>query len=734
MQIMQGIWLCIHIFGVLVSFFLLASILRQKDSAYKNRLIMTVSCCLVALVSRSLFIMADADMQELLALGKAEYMGKCFANFLALMFILSYYKIRWPGRLMAALFGINLVFFGIIMTCDYHRLYYTSYEIAATSNGNILILGKAPLYYFYMLFCLVEMVLYLYVCINPAYHRSENGTRMIQRLLIAAGVLPFLMLLLYLSGVTGGFDTTPLGIFCSVVCLFMAVNRYGLFDLVQNAKEAVIESMYEGIIVSDNQMKFLYANPAACELFPDMKLGEGMVSESEIQAIYEQTGTVLELNDKSYEIRNAEIRDEMQVKGYMLSVIDVTDVMAQAKLMRELAEKAENASRAKSAFLANMSHEIRTPMNAILGMTEIALRGTLDDQQRDAIEQIKSASTTLLTIINDILDFSKMESGKMEIVEADYDVKSLVQDVYHIFSGKVEEKNLRLEIEIDPTMPRGLHGDEIRLKQVLINLVNNAVKFTEQGSIRLSVGYERAKETEGVVLKAAVKDTGIGIRKEDLERIFNSFEQSDTFRNRKKEGSGLGLAISRQLILLMGGDIHVESEYQEGSTFRFEVPQRVVDESPCGALELSEKQPRSQQTARYEDFRAPNARVLVVDDNLVNRKVAVGLMRPFAMQVDTAKSGKEAIEMVKEKEYHLIFMDHMMPDMDGVETTHIIRQLDGEYYRTVPIIALTANAINGVREMFLEEGMNDFIPKPINIKELSEKILEWLPFELLENQ
>ncbi len=732
MQIMQGVWLCIHIFGVLVSFFLLASILKQKDSAYKNRLIMTVSCCLAALVARSLFIMAEADMRELLALGKAEYMGKCFANFLALTFILSYYKIRWPRRLMTALFGINLVFFGIIMTCDYHSLYYTSYEIAATANGNILILGKAPLYYFYMLFCLVEMILYLYVCINPAYHQNGQEHRTIRSLLIAAGVLPFFMLLLYLSGITGGFDTTPLGIFCSVVCLFVAVNRYGLFDLVQNAKEAVIESMDEGIIVSDNQMKFLYANPAACELFPDMKLGEGRVSESEIQAIYEQTGTVLELNDKSYEIRNAEIRDEMQVKGYMLSVIDVTDVMAQAKLMRELAEKAENASRVKSAFLANMSHEIRTPMNAILGMTEIALRGKLDEQQRDAIEQIKSASTTLLTIINDILDFSKMESGKMEIVEADYDVKSLVQDVYHIFSGKVEEKNLRLEIGLDQTMPKRLHGDEIRLKQVLINLVNNAVKFTEQGGIQLSVGYEKAGED--ILLRAAVRDTGIGIKEEDLERIFNSFEQSDVFRNRKKEGSGLGLAISRQLIQLMGGQIHVESEYRQGSTFSFEVPQRVVDAEPCGSLELSEKQPRAQQTTRYEDFKAPNARVLVVDDNLVNRKVAVGLMRPFAMQVDTAKSGKEAIEMVKEKEYHLIFMDHMMPDMDGVETTHIIRQMDGEYYRNVPIIALTANAISGVKEMFLEEGMNDFIPKPINIKELSEKILAWLPFELLENK
>ena len=727
---MQTAWLCIHIFGVLVGFFLLASILKQRDSDYKSRLTITIICCLIALVSRSLFIMAQ-DLREMIALCKTEYCGKCFANFIALTFVLSYYRIKWPRKLMLTLFGINLAMFMVIMTCDYHSLYYTSYEVVATGSGNILILGKAPIYFLYMAFCMIEMILYLYVCINPAYQQVRKATRTIQGLLIMAGIVPFVMLVVYLSGITGGFDTTPLGILFSVVFLFTAVNRYGLFDTVQNAKETVIESMDEGIIVSDNQMNFLYANPAACELFPEMKLGDGRISDSEIQAIYEQSGTVIDLNDKSYEIRTSEIRDEVKVRGYMLSVIDVTEMTAQAKLMRELKEKAENASHVKSAFLANMSHEIRTPMNAILGMTEIALRGELDQQQRDAVEQIKSASMTLITIINDILDFSKMESGKMEIVEADYDLMTLVQDVYHIISGKVEEKNLKLEIEIDPTMPKGLYGDEIRLKQVLINLVNNAVKFTEQGSIRLTIGYEKRKDD--ILFNASVKDTGIGIKPDDLERIFNSFEQSDTFRNRKKEGSGLGLAISRQLLILMGGEIHVESVYRQGSHFYFEVPQHVTNEEPCGELNLEKKQPRTVQTTEYENFRAPAAKVLIVDDNLVNRKVAAGLMKPFAMQIDTAQSGEEAIEMVKQKEYHLIFMDHMMPDMDGVEATHVIRGLEGEYYKNVPIIALTANAISGVKEMFLEEGMDDFIAKPIDFKELSEKIVHWLPFELLED-
>ena len=730
MQIMQIIWLCIHVFGVLIGVFLLISILNQRDSDYKSRLIMTIICCLLALLSRSLSIMAQ-DMREMIVLVKTEYFGKCFANLLALSFVLRYYRIHWPRKFLLTLFGINLAVFAVIMTCDYHNLYYTSFEMLYTNSGYVLVSGKAPLYYLYMIFCLMEMVLYLYVCMNPAYTQSRKGAKVIQIILSLAGIVPLIMLIINLLGLSEVFDMVPLGILCSVIFLFTAVNKLGLFDPVQNAKEAVIDSMEEGIIVSDNRMKFLYANPAACMLFPDMKLGEGKISESEIQAIYEQTGTVVDLMDKSYEIRTMELHDEVQVRGYMISIVDVTDMMVQTKLMRELKEKAEKASRVKSAFLANMSHEIRTPMNAILGMAEIALRGDLENQERDAVEQIKTASMTLLTIINDILDFSKMESGKMEIVEGGYDLVTMVKDVYQIISGKVDEKKLKFEIEIDPEMPRGLYGDEIRIKQVLLNLVNNAVKFTEQGNVNLSIGYKQRKND--ILLNVSVKDTGIGIKEEDLERIFNSFEQSDIFRNRKKEGSGLGLAISRQLLYLMGGDIHVESVYHQGSNFFFKVPQGVVDGTPCGIIALYEKQQREEQVSDYCDFRAPEARVLIVDDNLVNRKVAAGLMKPFGMQVDTAKSGKEAIELIQQKEYHLIFMDHMMPDMDGVETTHIIRGLEGEYYKNVPIIALTANAISGVREMFLEEGMNDFIAKPINIKELSEKILDWLPFELLEN-
>lgn len=724
---MQMIWLGIHCLGAVVGFVLLLSILQKKDSEYKNSLLMVIVCCILIMVSRSLAIMAT-EQRELLALGKMEYLGKCFAIFYGIDFIVKYYRVQWSAVMMRILFAVNFVMCGIILTCDYHNLYYTSIGMTHTGYGYVLVLEKAPLYYFYMTFMLIEVLLYLYVCLNPTYKRMKTQARGVQYLLTGAGATPAAMLFLYLTGLTDGLDMVPLGALTTVLFFAFAVNKYGLFDLVKNAKEVVVENMKEGIIVANSRMQFLYANPAACKLFPNMKRGTGGVDESEIRAIYEQAGTVLDLNEESYEIRASELMEDGTVRGYMISIVDVTDAVTKTNAMRELKEKAEQAALLKSAFLANMSHEIRTPMNAILGMAEMALQGNLGEAEQEYIEQIKTASRSLLTIINDILDFSKMESGKMEIVEADYDIHALLQDLRHIVSGKAKDKEIDFIVEVNPMMPRGLRGDENRLKQILINLVNNAVKFTEQGSVSLFVDYE--KKEQSILLKVAVDDTGIGIKEDDLKRIFNAFEQSDLLRNRKKEGSGLGLAISKQLLTLMGGNIQVTSTYKEGSCFYFEVPQQVVDETPCG--EFYEERPRSEKKEEYDNFKAPGAKILIVDDNLVNRNVAAGLMKPFGMQLTLAKSGAEAIELLQKEHYHIIFMDHMMPGMDGIEATHLIREMEGEYYQNVPIIALTANVLNGAKEMFLEEGMNDFIAKPISIRELSEKILDWLPFELLE--
>lgn len=498
----------------------------------------------------------------------------------------------------------------------------------------------------------------------------------------------------------------------------------------------------------------------------------------------------------------------------------------------------EKASRMKSDFLANMSHEIRTPMNAVIGMAEMTLREELPPLAREYVNQIKSSGQTLLTIINDILDFSKIESGKMDITEMEYKPMSVINDMMNIIGTRVGNKGVEFLMDVNPQLPQELLGDSIRIKQIMVNISNNAVKFTQQGMVHLAVDFAWINQ-DTIELQVTVTDTGRGIKEEDMGKLFQSFQQLDSKRNRNIEGTGLGLAICKQLLTLMHGEIKVQSTYGEGSTFSFSLPQKVINGNPsisalqetvetAGLIaspfiekqlekdllrmgaeyltlssekELEEVKRRGirflfveqplftdyvqdfarqnkeincivliqfKSTRKYDipnvrvikkpiyalslagvlkgeeleaefsemaeedfDFIAPEAEVLIVDDNAVNLTVARGLLEPLKMKIDTAVSGKEAVEKIEKKKYDVILMDHMMPEMDGVETTHIIRRLLGKNGE-VPIIALTANAVDGTRELFIREGMDDFVAKPIELKVITAKLKKWLPDEKIQ--
>ncbi len=517
----------------------------------------------------------------------------------------------------------------------------------------------------------------------------------------------------------------------------------------------------------------------------------------------------------------------------------LSNIAHHAVLMNQAKIEVEKAARMKSDFLANMSHEIRTPMNAVIGMAEMALREDLPPTAREYVNQIKSSGKTLLTIINDILDFSKIESGKLDIVSSEYEMFSIINDVTNIITARIDSKDVELILDIAPNIPTKLHGDLIRIKQLIINIANNAVKFTEHGQVLLKVDFIR-KHNLQIDLLVSVTDTGIGIKKEDFGNLFQTFQQLDSKRNRNVEGTGLGLAISKQLLTLMHGNIWVESEYGKGSRFSFIVPQRVEDITPSislkdlkpftaylyisnpyvkGQLELDIRRLggsyrpitspkdlpeleidentflfiehcvfteaiegfiqghpevtgvlmldfRSSYTSDVKnllivkkplyslniaaiinredlhmylshtsdddfEFIAPDAEVLIVDDNTVNLTVTEGLLEPIQMHIDTALSGKIALDKIAQKHYDLIFMDHMMPELDGVETTHIIRRFH-EDYDDVPIIALTANAVSGTRAMFIREGLDDFVPKPIELRFLISTLKHWLPKDKIQ--
>ena len=580
----------------------------------------------------------------------------------------------------------------------------------------------------------------------------------------------------------------------------------------------------------------------------------GQVTEKELdEELIRKTAEEIGVNPEEYlaaskEVSVAEREQIDKAASFLFTLTNIISDIAYGKYTATKANRElELASQLKSNFLANMSHEIRTPMNAIIGMAELALREDIPLDARNYINQIKSSGRSLLTLINDILDFSKIESGKLDLINESYEPVSLFHDVTNIIMTRIQDKNIELILNIKPNLPSMLVGDANRIRQILINLLNNATKFTHKGQIRLSIDFEN-ETSDSIILKVCVEDTGIGIKKEDLGRLFKSFEQVDSKRNRNIEGTGLGLAISKRLVNLMGGKISVKSVYNEGSKFFFKIPQEVEDESdsiiinaekvaviaviknqyllqqmkkdisrtkifsvflpdmenfkqrirslkkqagdkklyifveefflckafietlqtspdiqgilisgffsdinenrklklqnlliikkPWSVLNLatilnqerygSEQELQGTQTSFA--FTAPKANMLLVDDNPINLTVAEGLLAPLKMHIETATSGKMALDKIRTHKYDIIFMDHMMPEMDGIECTHKIRNRFPEYIN-IPIIALTANAVGNIKSMFLKEGMNDFVAKPIEVKTFISKVKQWLPKE-----
>ncbi len=414
------------------------------------------------------------------------------------------------------------------------------------------------------------------------------------------------------------------------------------------------------------------------------------------------------------------MKEDSRIIGLSLIQIDMSDIITSM-------EQAKAADRAKSNFLANMSHEIRTPMNVIAGMSEFILRDSHDEEAKKNAQMIKNASKSLLSIINDILDFSKIESGKMEFIDDPFMSASLINDVAVMMRAKIEEKALEFRMDIDENIPSIMMGDEGRIKQILINLLTNAIKFTKKGHVCWRMGFEKEDE-RNVRLIVDVEDSGIGIKKENLEKIFSDFTQVDTKKNRSEEGTGLGLAISKRLAQHMNGDICVKSTYGKGSTFSFDIRVNVVDWTPMGRL--SEKRIETTSEIYRPSIVAKNAKVLVVDDNEMNLEVTAGILEPYGIEAICADSGEKAIDLFEAGKFDLIFMDHMMPVMDGVETMRKIRKLPGG--KETVIIVLTANALSGASVEYKKLGFQDFLAKPLDPKNMDRIMRAYLPEEKIQ--
>ena len=526
--------------------------------------------------------------------------------------------------------------------------------------------------------------------------------------------------------------TSGIGAALCAIVMWYGATQLGSFDIrMGNLRDRLFDFIEAGVIVLDTDKQIVLMNRyAENRLQSSQSHGNAIwdytdISEEDARAYLDasmnEIVTVKLRNasrTKAYSVRLSAIKDSYgEVFCFLCVFVDVTEEV-------EAVSKYEIASRAKSRFLAQMSHEIRTPINAVLGMNEMILRESADPEILEYAGNIDSAGNTLLSIINSILDFSKIEDGKMEIVPVKYNTASFINDLYHSIIQRAEAKGLAFVLEVDETLPCTLVGDDVRLAQVVMNLLTNAVKYTEKGSVTLSLRVTD-KSAGKVWLSVAVRDTGIGIREEDRERLFESFERLDEVRNHNIEGTGLGISIVTSLLSMMGSRLQLESTYGRGSVFSFVIEQEVFDDTPIGDYEKRLKESSSRK-AQEQVIHAPNARVLVVDDNDMNLKVARNLLKLCGIKPQEAASGKETMELMRQNTYDIVFLDHMMPGMDGVETLHKLREEKLVPENTV-LIALTANAVVGAREAYLAEGFTDYLSKPVEIKHLVEKLKAYLP-------
>ena len=654
------------------------------------------------------------------------YLGKCFIPAALLLFVLRFCHCKVPKFLPTLIIIVHSLTWFIVCTNKLHHLYYSSVDFVTTGLFPHNVYGHGAVYYIYQSIPLVYAIVSVAIIIKnlPKMRSAEEKKQLF--FLIAAPLLSVIGMGIFLTGITQGFDTTNIGIVLSSIFMIIAMFKYNLIATEDMVKDNLVDNLKDGILVIDAYNTVSYVNETAKELLPGIKLyspaGEsGLFTDLDTRAKNKEK---LVVHDRVYALSYEELFQGNIYRGKLYLMDDITETENYTKQIEAERDRADEANSAKSNFLSSMSHEIRTPMTGIVGMTDILLQMEADEQKGTYLQNIRTSGMALLDIINDILDFSKIESGKMSIVEDEYESLPMLEDMKLLFRTRIGDKPLRLIYEIDEKLPAKLFGDSVRIRQCIVNLVNNAIKFTDVGYVKLCVDIVD-KRYDTVTLKISVIDTGTGIREEEMAKLFESFGQLDAKRNHAKGGTGLGLTITKQLIEMMGGNISVKSEYGKGSEFDIIVSQKIVDATLASSYQYT------QRSENLLSFAAPDARILLVDDNEINVKVAVGLLAPFKMQVDVADNGLVALKRISENHYDLVLMDHMMPVMDGIEATQRIREFDGEYFKRIPIVALTANAINGAKDLFLNAGMNDFVAKPISVKDIGDVMRKWLPKELI---
>lgn len=727
-----------QIAGTLVGFLTLLSIARKKASETQKVLLIACCCAFVSILAYTLEINART-LEAMVMAVKFGYVGKCYVLLFFLMFMAYYCNIDIPKPVFSIFLTFNTVMLMLIITCDRHKLYYKGIRLSYEGLFPHVELEKGVCYWMLMAVMLGLMAWYVILCLIEV--KKRKGIERKRLLLLSfSGLIPGYMLTIYLTGIMNILDPVPLGIVLSCMLLTLNVNKYGLLDTMELAREKIIENTKDGLVILDTNYNLLYANDVARALFPDISHAESR--ERQIKEIFKENPreAVVDIEGRSYEIRVSHIADdnnEENVRGYLAWIFDMTFVNRYTEEMIRLRQEAEKANLAKTSFLAHMSHEIRTPMNAIIGFSDLCLNNGDEGEIKEYVQSIRESAGTLMVLINEVLDISKIESGKIVLTDVAYSMKELMKEVISAIIPQINAKHLTFRYLLDKDIPVMLKGDKKEIRHIMSNLLSNAVKYTSEGTILFKVKEIRRRDRK-ILLEIIVKDTGIGIKEENREQIFDRFERFDVKKNYAVEGTGLGLSIVKNLVQLMDGSVEVESVYGEGSLFRARLWQEILDErkgeeyrgSNCDDIKYTLEQLKNavygnRGKRKRRAIRFPGAKVLVVDDNQVNLKVASGLLKLYGIDAELVESGEECLNAVKKQTYDIIFMDQMMPGMNGVETLSRLREIK-KGNKSPPVIALTANALVGVKEEMLEEGFDDFLGKPMDLTELENVLIRFL--------
>lgn len=664
--------------------------------------------CIVTLVNNAgyLGVMLARDSGSSLHALQLSYLGRVWIPYTLILFSLDICKIKLKNSIMALLAVIHACVYFLVLFADKIPLYYSSITFVEEGLFPHNSYGHGIIHYLYTFLLICYIVIGLSVLFKAILQEGDKKRKWRLQLVTSAISVECIFYILEIVGAGEAYDITVVGYAVASLMMAIAIFRYDLMDTLQFVRDYVSDELSQGIIAINQDGVIEYFNKPALKILPLLSTDPDKVLSDIIEKENKKECFIVE--DRIYTPVLKKLEKEGKTQGEIFVLIDDTESIKHMEQLQKEKAKAEEANASKSRFVSVVSHEIRTPMNAIVGMTDILLnnKDSLSDKQIQYLKTIENSGKSLLEIVNDILDMSKLEAGKMELITAPYDLHKTIEEVVFIIKNRVGDKDISISAEIDRSIPSTLLGDGLRIRQILINLMNNAVKFTEKGSITLSIVKKEEREDD-ITLDFSVSDTGQGIKEEDLKNLGKAFSQVDKTKNYGKEGTGLGLSISKDFIALMGGKLQVESEYGKGSKFFFTIIQKKIEER--------------EETDR-EAISFDNEKVLIVDDTEINLMVMEELMAPLNLSVTTVTSGDKALDISGKEGFSIIFMDYIMPNKDGIETTKEIREKGID----TPIVALTGDSDEETKKAFIDAGANDILIKPITQDKIKEILLKYL--------